>query len=145
MQMTKYQEYYVYTHQDPNSDEVVYVGHGKGSRAWHFGKTNRGEDHHLWALLLFEQGFLPHEFTVIENRGLTKSDACIIEQQMIRELRPAFNKPMGLHCLKFTPELQEAARDLRVQGLSYAKIADELGLSTMTIYRGLTGGTHNVK
>ena len=56
-----------------------------------------------------------------------------------------FNKPQGARILKFTPEVQEQAIELRKEGLSYKGIGDVLGLATMTIYRGLTGETKNVK
>lgn len=140
--------YYVYKHMDPRNGDLLYVGHGSKGRAWTHGSKHtvlRSQEHlkHLDALLL--AGYIPSDWVEVCKRGLTKSEACHIEQEMIRELSPIFNKPMGLNSLRFTEGKQKKAMTLRKQGLSYKDIGQKIGLSTMTVYRGLNNQTKNVE
>lgn len=66
------------------------------------------------------------------------------EQEMIRGFKPRYNKPQGLQNLKVTPEILELCIEFRGQGLFYSQIADEVGLSAMTVYRALNGKTKNI-
>jgi NUMOD3 motif len=49
--------HYVYLHIDPIVSQVVYIGKGRGDRAWQL--YNRREDHKKWALNLRERGLEP--------------------------------------------------------------------------------------
>ena len=56
--------YYTYAHVDPeNINEVVYVGHGKGSRAWMFNwgatSSNRSAEHNEWCRTQCAKGSHP--------------------------------------------------------------------------------------
>jgi hypothetical protein len=148
---TQYQEYYVYAHKDPDTGEIVYIGHGRGSRAWHFNSyrrrttdTSRDKEHNDWASSLIQEGFLPCDFVVVLCRNLSKSDACKVEQQLIRKQQPRFNKSLGKSLLKFNEDDVAFMHTLRMYGMSFNKIAKEMGASTMTVWRTLTGANKNV-
>ena len=139
--------YYVYKHVDPRTDELIYVGHGCRGRAWiHGSKRNclRSQDHlnHLESMTL--DGFVPTDWVYIEYQGLDKSSACQIEQEIIRLERPTYNRSLGKHNLKVTPEIYELCKALRLKGCSYAVISEEVGLSPMTVYRALNNQTKNI-
>jgi len=55
-------KYYWYKHIDPDTQELVYVGHGSGGRAWQCGSTHsplRSKEHLKWADDLLERGVTP--------------------------------------------------------------------------------------
>lgn len=136
------QRYYWYKHIDPDTKECVYVGHGSGGRAWQCGSSHsplRSKDHCQWADDLLDRGITPDEWVDIGDRGLSKDEAREIEHDLIHKLRPKFNRSIRYAGLKFTPELLDEALKLRGQGASYEKIAARLGLSAMTIHRGMSG------
>lgn len=140
--------YYVYKHVDPRSGELIYIGHGCRGRAWIHGSRRsvlRSQTHldHLESMT--EDGFIATDWVKIVTSGITKTDACKLEQELIRELKPTYNKPQGLHLLKLSSEDLELCRELRSQGLFYNQIASEVGVSTMTVYRALNGQTKNIQ
>jgi DNA-directed RNA polymerase specialized sigma24 family protein len=140
--------YYVYKHIDPRDSVCKYIGHGWGARAWIHGSRKtclRSQEHLDWILKLMDEGFLPEDWVYIEYKGLTKSQACQEEQRLIRHYKPSFNKCLGVALLKFTPDLYQEATELREEGLSYKSIGDILGLSTMTVHRGLNGKIKNME
>ena len=137
--------YYIYYHIDPTTDEIMYVGHGYKDRAWICGSTTRGPEHQKWYMNLINMGYLPDSIVELVETGLTKSDACQKEQEIIRRIDTAFNKPQGLQNLKMSDELRGTAQHLRAEGLFYREIAARLNLSTMTIYRALNGQTKNLR
>jgi hypothetical protein len=135
-------KYYWYKHVDPDTQEVVYVGHGSGGRAWQCGSSHsplRSKEHCKWADELLERGVTPDEWVEIGDRGISKEEAKETELQLIHELKPKFNKSIRYPGLKFTAELYDIAVALRKGGCSYKTIADEIGLSVMVVHRGLTG------
>jgi hypothetical protein len=146
---TDYQSfiYYVYKHEDPRSGEIIYVGHGSRGRAWTHGSKHtvlRSQEHldHLESMT--QEGFVPSDWVHIYVSGLTKADACAIEQDMIRKIKPRYNKPQGKSALKITPEQYKLAQEMREGGKYYHEIADEIGVSTMTVYRALNNQTKNI-
>lgn len=146
---TDYQSfiYYVYKHEDPRTGEILYIGHGCRGRAWIHGSRRsvlRSQDHldHLESLT--RDGFIASDWVVIITQGLDKKSACKLEQELIRDVQPLYNKPAGRHLLKMTPEQFVECKVLRDQGLFYHHIAQEVGLSTMTVYRALNGQTKNL-
>lgn len=148
--MSDYQKdvYYVYKHVDPRNGELLYVGHGFKGRAWIHGSENtclRSQTHTELLDEITDQGYLPTDWVQILERGLTKKSACLVEQALIRELKPRFNKPQGLQILKITPELFSRMKNLRAEGFSYKEIAESLGLSPMTVHRALNNQTKNVE
>ena len=136
--------YYVYLHSEPETGDTVYIGHGYRDRAWCLQANTRSKEHLKWADNLMAQGYIPDEFVEIVIRNLTKSAACVEEQEMIRKLKPKFNKPMGVSSLKITPEQVEIARKMRADGHYYLYIGNTLGLASMTIHRALNGKTKNI-
>lgn len=55
----------------------------------------------------------------------------------LKNVRRGIDSP----CSKMTKELLDRATDLRGEGKSYAKIGDEIGVSTMTAWKALTRRT----
>ena len=71
-------EYYVYTHLNPNTKEVFYVGIGKGNRAWNqWAGRNK-----FWENYVNKHGF---EVELI-SENLTRKQAEKIEINLIAEL-----------------------------------------------------------
>lgn len=142
------QSYYVYHHIEPETGEVKYIGHGWKSRAWvHGGRktVSRDQEHLDWLEELNSKGFLPIDYVIIVNRGLTKKEACKEEQSQIRHIKPPFNRPQGLGLLKVDNHMMLTMKTLRDEGFSYKQISCECGVSTMTSYRALNGKTKNAK
>lgn len=114
-------QYYVYKHVDPETKELMYVGMGKGSRAYAtktvkvkqaaYGHRSPEHAFHLEALL--KDGYLPHEWIEFVERSLTKRQALKIE------------------------------KELRDQGLSYKNIGKQMKCSTMVAYRILNNQSPN--
>ena len=78
--------YYVYGHYD--GDELVYVGKGKNHRAWECGGVkSRIKEHLEWmqSVNLFE---------VVKPiaLNLTEEEALLLEDSLMRELKPKFNR-----------------------------------------------------
>jgi hypothetical protein len=147
--------YYVYIHKDPTTGAIRYVGMGRGQRAWmlrNSGKKgaslygHRSEEHWEWFLNLEQLGLTLEDIVVILHKTLSKKRARELESQMVEEIgyERLFNKQPGKELLKLGEDDWLFARLLRTYGMSYAKIAKALGVATMTVYRGLKGGTKNV-
>lgn len=139
--------YYVYKHVDPRSNELIYIGHGSRGRAWTHGSDKtvvRSQEHLAHLDRMIYDGFVASDWVHIIERGLDKSSACKIEQDLIREFKPAYNKPQGKHLLKMTPEQFGLCLEMRESGMFYHEIATEVGVSTMTVYRALNGQTKNI-
>lgn len=146
---TDYQSfiYYVYKHTDPRTQELIYLGHGCRSRAWiHGSKLTclRSQPHldHLEEMV--QDGFNANDWVELLFTGMTKEAANAKEQELIRTLRPRYNVPQGKQSLKLTPEQFSLCKVMREEGLFYHKIAEEVGVSTMTVYRALNGQTKNI-
>lgn len=139
--------YYVYRHVDPRNGETIYIGHGCRGRAWIHGskKTCLRSQNHLEHLeSMTRDGFIPSDWVEILTQGCDKKTACRIEQALIRQESPRYNKPQGKHLLKMTPEQFTLCQEMRNQGMFYHDIANEIGLSAMTVYRALNGQTKNI-
>ncbi len=137
--------YYVYTHTDPETEEVIYVGKGSRGRAWHCAETNsRGYTHaqHLNTLTL--QGYTPDSWVTIIASGLTSEEAYKLETDLIWSLEPfpKYNDKKDSCCVLDNAKLILISK-LRDEGLSYASIANEIEVATMTVYRALNGHTKN--
>ena len=143
--------YYVYTHRDPFSNDIRYIGRGQGQRAWMMMNSggdgprygHRSPSHFEWFKLLESHGHTLDEIVFIEEKCLTYDEAVKLEREMIRDhgYDGLFNKKAGLP-LKMTEEQYEFAVALRSEGMSYENIAKELGdISTMAVWRTLTGNT----
>jgi hypothetical protein len=84
------QRWYVYTHTDPETGEIVYVGEGTGQR---FSAVNtRASEHSQFLKEVIHDKRLDC-FQIVESR-LTKEDARALEYQLITKYKPKFNKAM---------------------------------------------------
>jgi hypothetical protein len=80
--------WYVYTHTDPATGEIVYVGEGTGQR---FAAVNtRSADHSQFLKEVIHDKKL-NCFCIVESR-LTKEQARAVEKQLIAKYNPKFNK-----------------------------------------------------
>ena len=87
---TDLHRWYVYTHTDPDTGEIVYVGEGTGQR---FSAVNTRDNEHSQFLKEVIHNKRLDCFTIVESR-LTKSEARAIEQQLITKYKPKFNKAL---------------------------------------------------
>jgi hypothetical protein len=74
--MTALNTFYVYTHKNPSTGEVFYIGKGKGKRA--YSTQGRNEN---WNDLVSKNGFE----VVIEKNNLTDSEANELEKDLIMQ------------------------------------------------------------
>jgi hypothetical protein len=138
----------VYKHIDPRTDELLYIGHGARGRAWVHGSKHsvlRSQEHLNHLESMTQDGFIPSDWVHIVQQGISKKDACTIEQALIRELNPKYNLPQGKSQLKLNNDKLKHCRVLKEFGASYADIALVVGVSPMTVYRALNGQTKNLK
>jgi hypothetical protein len=148
-------KFYVYQHIHPESKQVVYVGKGTAGRAWScgfssgaiHGRGNRTKEHQTWIHALLNSGYTPADFVVIVAQGLDGTSAREIETELTEECRVGGAPLFNIMCYGveknavLSPEQRIQAVDLRTKGLSYAKIARQIGVSTMTVWRALHGKT----
>jgi hypothetical protein len=80
--------WYVYTHTDPDSGEIVYVGEGTGQR---FAAVNTRSADHSAFLKEMIHNKRTDCFNIVESR-LTKEQARAIEKQLIAKYNPKYNK-----------------------------------------------------
>ncbi len=131
--------YYVYLHRDPETFQIVYAGHGCGARAWLSNEPFRSPLHAEYLGMLENAGYSPNEWVDIVKNRLTKEEACALERDYIKTYKPEYNKIQGAALLKVTPEILEEAFNLREEGWSYKKIAENFDVATMTIHRAMNG------
>ena len=135
--MNDYQQlYYVYTHVCPVTGEELYIGHGTGARAWNYREySSRSPEHEAYLSKLFADGYLPTDWVIIQEKGLTKADAIIMESALIALANPKFNKahkPMYSVRNKVQNTGEEICRFaymLHEMGYGYQRIAFLMGAS----------------
>jgi len=90
-------EFYVYHHVCPRTNEVVYVGKGKHGRAWDVTRSRAGNPDHLsWMKSLSKDGFTPDNWVVIFRKNLSESDAFKVEREELHSLGVRrFNRQSG--------------------------------------------------
>jgi hypothetical protein len=93
-------DYYVYTHVDPATNQVVYVGSGSDGRAWEYksferpnggGGQRRNTHHAAYLRSLVSDRLTPDHWVRIVCSGLDLEAARRIEKVLIAELKPMFN------------------------------------------------------
>jgi hypothetical protein len=77
------QVYYVYVHTDFDG-LILYVGKGKGKRAWHM--SSRDSAHRDWL------NTIEHDPVEIVEEDLTEFEAFRLENSLLRSEEPRFNK-----------------------------------------------------
>jgi hypothetical protein len=97
--------------------------------------VHRSPEHADHLEILYEKGFLPHEWIKFWARGLDKKAALKLERNLIDDLKPKYNRPHGTKTLKFNLEEVKKIKELREDGLFYSHIADEMGCSVMVAHR----------
>lgn len=133
--------YYVYFHTEPDTGEIVYVGHGSNARAWmcttykkgetpHYG--HRSQAHAEWCQDLIDRGYTPDNWVTLYQKRLTKLQAKTLEKQLIRYHDPKFNYKSGTNKKQFDKNQIERLRD---EGKSWSDVAKLLETSTMTVWR----------
>jgi hypothetical protein len=114
--------YYLYEHCHPETGEIVYVGIGTGSRAWNSGTSSgsyREQEHADWIEQLYLQGYTMADIVKISCSLLDKKDALELEDKLIKEQRPKFNKlgnPDNYLNKKYTLEQALEARQMYYGG-----------------------------
>lgn len=125
---TDYQTYYVYAHQDPITQEYVYIGKGRSCRAFRAMQLgHRSEAHAEWLDDQYHNGNIPVKFLWLH---LSEEEAKDKEQEAIKKYKPKFNKHYNpdYDFRKFDPDIREFAKDLRKEfKYSYTQIAYLLG------------------
>jgi len=138
-------DYYVYLHvaewEDDEAyyDEVVYVGKGKHHRAWC--PDNRCEEHRKWMLDSLPTHLRPQ----FPHVGLTQEQALRLEEKLIREYEPKWNKQHNGKCAsakgeanskaKLTEDEVLAIKYLLAPLMSGSEIAREFGVHKSSIYK----------
>ena len=127
--------YYVYVYKE--DDDVVYIGMGQKGRAWHCGYMQGDtKERHNWKEEQMGKGRLPCDWVTVVERGLSKGEALELEELLIKETAPKLNQ---LHNPDYDArqiKLDLAViKQLREDDTSYRKIAKQLGVSPMTVYR----------
>lgn len=131
-----YQKYYVYTHTDPQTKELLYIGMGTKDRAWHYRVSMSRHRSHMEHLnKLTEAGYLPSDWVNIEHRNLTKGEAEITEKRLIQEYKPKFNYQYIGGNPRINQDLKTKAQELKDKGVLGRKAAEELRVSIMTAWR----------
>jgi hypothetical protein len=118
-------QHYIYKHIEGN--EIVYIGVGKGARAFYSAQMgHRSPEHSFWLEENYNRGVIPVEF--IET-GLSKEEAYKREKLLISKYKPRFNKHHNPkhNFTKRDPEVVLFAKQLRECGYSYTQISYLLG------------------
>ena len=119
--------YYVYAHINENG-EIVYIGKGKGGRA--FAETNRKGSHKDFMLNYLSKG--ETHFVKFLELHLDEKDALSIEASLIREYQPAYNN-------FFTDAWKE---DNKTRGLKGAEVTKKKCMTPMGEFDSLTSAAH---
>jgi hypothetical protein len=131
---------YVYVHIDPTTGSVVYVGKGRGERAWSNGR--RKGPHLRFLQNLSRMGFCPAHWAFILVTGLTDTEAHKTEHALIQKLAPMFNQ-MGLGFAAagrgtdnknavLDPEKVVWMRRLHAQGTGYRELSRRFDVAYST-------------
>lgn len=145
--------YYVYLHVDPITYETLYVGMGKGTRAYATKTTaagkneygHRSPEHSDYLDTLMEQGYLPHEWVKFIDRSLDKETARLLEKECIEKYKPTYNRKFGRKLCHLSREQVEYVLTQKSEGRMQKHIAEELGVSQMVVSRVCTGSSKNYK
>lgn len=88
--------WYVYQHLDPETHEIVYVGHGTLGRAWDVSRNrNQHIDHQDWMYGLTSKGYIPSDWARILQANLTKEEARELEKEYLQSRTYRFNRQRG--------------------------------------------------
>ena len=115
----------VYTHRDPETLDVVYVGKGTLHRAFQI--VNRGYDHHLWLLDKLKE-FEIQEIVNIKGGNMTEGEALVVETHEIKCcLRSGCNLYNVTHNPYRRTRRNNNARDNGISGAKNIECATKVG------------------
>lgn len=146
--------YYVYAHKDPTTKEIVYIGKGKGGRAWDVTRCrSQHKEHQDWMVALLEQGYLPSDWVIILHKQLSEKEAFDAETSYLQSRLYKYNRQIGQHArhAKMTNEQAMAAYKMAKVGVAHKDIAELYGVSRSSIsmlasgrqWRAVTAGIRN--
>lgn len=124
--------FYVYTHHDMETQDIVYIGKGKYGRAWDVTRS-RGQhkEHQECMMEMCRQGYVPSDWVSIVQSGMTEKEAFELETKMFHNTGiTRFNRQGGErnHMAKLTDK-QAIDIFLRCKaGEKHQKLADEFGV-----------------
>jgi hypothetical protein len=127
--------FYVYSHIDPDTKEIKYIGIGQYDRACSVRTNNRKEKHYDWLKKQYDKGYTLADIVVIVQKGLTKKDALEIEMLKIKQLKPMLNELSN-------PDHWQRGRKQTEDTSLFAKALYEMGYGYKRIAH-LMGGTKN--
>ena len=132
-------QFYVYKHVDPETQEIIYVGMGYGPRAYTTnasgGRGDRSKEHSLRLHQLMNEGYLPHEWVEFIVRNTDLFSARKIERKYIEKYQPKFNLKHGPKRLITDRKDIDRILSFRDKKLSYLKIGKMYGVSWSTIQK----------
>lgn len=149
-------EYYVYEHIDPYTGECLYVGMGKGSRAYMHkpeteahaimqGTSGRQADHGAHLRDLMNRGYVAQDWVALRLRGLSRAAAALIEAALIEDRGPLYNR---LHngrrkaqrpAVRLAGEKADDARALYAEVRNFREVARRLGCNAMSVHDLIKG------
>lgn len=114
---------------------------GSNDRAYrmnsHPGKkyySDRHPDHSAYLYGLVEKGFYPHEWVQFKEKNLTRDDAFRLEKELIKQLKPRFNRKGGPK-YSLTKDQVYIVKRLYKYGQTYDDLAFMMDCSHSTIGR----------
>lgn len=133
--------YYVYAHINPETGAIVYLGKGCNERAW--GNIKRSEEHSKFLRNLYEMDYIPDEWTIVLDRGLSEKEAYTLERHLIEEIRPIFNQEYltsrsgenNIGAKLTEAQVREIRKTYKEEDTSYSKLAELYDVSTTAIGR----------
>lgn len=143
--------YYVYTHTDPQTHEIVYVGKGVYGRAWDVTRARKQSSGHCdWMKALSDKGYLPVDWVDVTISALTEKEAYEEEKHLLHSIGGTrFNGQSGErnYQAKLT---DDEARAIYVSSESVKNLAFAYSVSRAAIYHIKKGtqwraATYNIR
>lgn len=130
--------FYVYQHVDPQTRDIVYVGKGKHGRAWDVTRCrNQHKEHQDWMKELCKFGYVPCDWVVIIEQGLSEEEAFLLEKEWLHSNGcPIYNRQSGekQHQAKLTnTQAREIYTACELGEKTHKALAEEYGVSRSTI------------
>lgn len=116
---------------------------GKGARAYEYKHSKgsntrygqRSKEHAEYLDSLYKMGFLPHEWIIFHYRDIDKDEAKVKEKELIKKLKPIYNRKAGIKHLKFDINDVRKILKLRQKGLYYHQIGKQMNCGAMVVHR----------
>lgn len=133
-------KHYVYSHSDPVSGDLLYIGVGSYGRAWESRRYNRSEEHYRYLEYLISLGYTPADWVLILDKQLDKTTAHKKEYELIGKLKPRFNFEMGPRSAKKLTKDELILLQTKLNnGESRKAIARYFNIDPHTVQRILSG------